>query len=110
MNLIKLRAKVLLVSEEQMEVEDKYDFGNIAKSKEWVWRNIAVPAGEVYRIIEFNNTKSIVEMNSEEKILVSESFEELFKKWEEAKSDAEAAATIIMEDSTEEEDDREEEE
>ena len=105
MNLLKLRAKVLLVSEEQLEIEDKYDFGNIAKSKEWVWRNIAVPAGEVYRIIEFNNTKSIVEMNNEEKILVAETFDELYKKWEEAKSDAESAATIIIEEEDGKEDD-----
>jgi hypothetical protein len=109
MNLIKLRAKVLLVSEEQMEVEDKYDFGNIAKNKDWEWRNIAIPAGEIYRIIQFNETKSIVEMNSEEKILVAEAFDDLYKKWEESKSDAEAAATIIMEDG-QEEDTREDEE
>jgi len=103
MNLLKLKAKVLLVSEEQMEIEDKYDFGNIAKSKQWEWKNIAVPAAEVYRIIEFNKNKSIVEMNSEEKILVAESFDELFDKWEKAKSEAEAAATIIMQDETDQE-------
>lgn len=86
MELLKLKAKVLLVSEEQMEVEDKYDLGNIAKSKEWVWRSIAVPVDEVYRIVEFNKSKTIVHMYDEEKILVAEPFDEVFNKWAELKA------------------------
>lgn len=85
MELLKLKAKVLLISEEQMEVEDKYDLGNIAKSKEWVWRNVAIPVEEVYRIIEFNKSKTIVQMYDEERILVAESFEEVFNKWRDLK-------------------------
>jgi hypothetical protein len=85
MMLLKLKAKVLLVDEGQMEIEDKYDLGNIAKSKEWVWRNIAVCAEDVYRIIEYNNTKTVVQMNDEEKILVNEPFEQVYKKWDEVK-------------------------
>jgi len=83
--LLKLKAKVLLVDEEQMEIEDKYDLGNIAKSKEWVWRNIAVCVQDVYRIIEYNKSKTIVQMNDEEKILVNEPFDDVFKKWDELK-------------------------
>lgn len=80
--LLKLKAKVLLVDEEQMEVEEKYDLGNIAKSKEWVWRMIAISVEEVYKIIEFNKAKTIVQTYDEEKILVAEPFEEVFKKWD----------------------------
>lgn len=98
MGLLKLKAKVLLVSEEQMEAEDKYDLGNIAKSKEWVWRNIAVSVEHVYRIIEYNKNKTIVQMNDEEKILVSEPFDEVFTKWEELQKSLEKEIKKDIED------------
>lgn len=85
MGLLKLKAKVLLLTEEQMEVEGKYDLGDIAKSKDWVWRSIAVPVEEVYRITEYNKSKTIVQLYDEEKIFVAEPFEEVFLKWEELK-------------------------
>lgn len=94
MGLIKLKAKVLLGSEEQMEIEDKHDFGSIAASKEWQWRNIAISTEEIYRIIEYDKTKSIVEMNNDEKILVKESFDLLYEKWDLAK-EAEDIDAII---------------
>lgn len=110
MNLLKLKAKVLLQSEEQMEAEDKYDLGNIAKSKEWVWRYIAIPVHEVYRVIEFNKSKCIVQLYDEEKILVAEPFDDVFVKWEELK-DMEAIAEKIhpedLEESPTEEDEEE---
>lgn len=80
--LIKLKAKVLLTTEEQMEAEEKYDLGDIARSKEWVWRMIAIPVEEVYKVIEYNKSKSIVQTYDNERILVSETFEEVFSKWE----------------------------
>jgi hypothetical protein len=83
--LIKLKAKVLLTSEEQMEAEEKYDLGDIARSKEWVWRMIAIPVEEVYKIIEYNKSKTIVQTYDDEKILVSETFEDVFGRWEELK-------------------------
>jgi hypothetical protein len=88
MSLLKLKAKVLLVSEEQMESDEKYDLGNIARSKEWVWRNVAVPIEDVYKIIEYNKSKSIVQMRDQERILVAEPFDELFNRWETLKQEA----------------------
>lgn len=85
MSLLKLKAKVLLTSEDEMEAEERYDLGNIAKSKEWVWRNVAVPLDEVYKIIEYDKTRSIVQMRDDEKILVKESFESLFDRWDSLK-------------------------
>lgn len=83
MSLLKLKAKVKLVSEEDMELEEM-DMGIIAKSKEWVWRAIAVQVEEVYKVIAYTSTKSILQMYDGEKILVAESFEELCERWEKA--------------------------
>jgi hypothetical protein len=83
--LIKLKAKVLLTSEEQMEAEEKYDLGDIAKSKEWVWRHIAIPVEEVYKVIEYNKSKTIVETYDNEKILINEPFDSVYNRWEELK-------------------------
>lgn len=83
MSLLKLRAKVKLVSEEDMELEEM-DMGIIAKSKEWVWRAIAVQVVEVYKVIGYTSNKSIIQMYDGEKILVAESFEELCERWEKA--------------------------
>lgn len=83
MSLLKLKAKVKLVSEEDMELEEM-DMGIIAKSKEWVWKSVAVITDEVYRIVAYTTTKSIVQMYDGEKILVAESFEDLCTRWEKA--------------------------
>lgn len=83
MSLLKLKAKVNLVSEEDMELEEM-DMGIIAKSKQWVWRAIAVQVEEVYKVIAYTSTKSILQMYDGEKILVAESFEELCERWEKA--------------------------
>lgn len=72
------------MSEDQMEIQGKYDLGDVAKSKDWEWRDIALPVKEVYKIISFNSTKSIVELyDTEERILVAEKFEALVERWEE---------------------------
>ena len=106
--LIKLKAKVLLTSEEQMEAEEKYDLGDIAKSKEWVWRMIAIPVEEVYKVIEYNKSKTIVQTYDGEKILISEAFEELFDRWEELKILTETPDNEEYEQQTEEEENDEE--
>lgn len=80
--LIQLKAKVNLISEEQMEIEDKYDLGNIARDKQWEWKNIGLPISEIYKIIEYNKNKTVVQMYDEEKILVAEPFEQVFEKWQ----------------------------
>ncbi len=82
MSLFKVKAKVLLVSEESMEIEETYDMGNIAKSKKWVWRDISIPFEEVYQITSYDATKSIVKMYDGDKLLVKGTWEELNKLWE----------------------------
>lgn len=81
MSLLRFKGKVKMVSEEDMELEEM-DMGIIAKSKEWVWRGMAVPIEEVYKVISYSSTKSIVQMYDGEKILVAESFDELCERWE----------------------------
>lgn len=85
--LIRFKAKVMMSSEEDMEAEEKYDLGNIAKSKEWEWRQVAIPAEEIYRLIEFSKNKTIVQLYDAEKILVAESFDDLYAKWKDFKED-----------------------
>ena len=83
MSLFRVKAKVRLISEEDMEVEEM-DLGIIAKSKEWVWKSLAVITDEVYKILAYSANKSIVQMYDGEKILVAESFDELCDRWEKA--------------------------
>lgn len=80
MSVIKLKAKVKLVSEEDMELEEM-DMGIIAKSKEWVWRQLAIKTDEIYKVISYSSTKSILQMYDGEKILVAEAFDSLSERW-----------------------------
>ena len=84
MSLLRFKGKVRMVSEEDMELEEM-DMGIIAKSKKWVWRGIAVPIEEVYKVISYSSSKSIIQMYDGEKILVDESFEELCERWEKSR-------------------------
>lgn len=85
MKVIKIKAKVCHLSEEQLEAQDTYDLGNIARSKEWVWRQVGLEVPCIYRIEEYDSTKSIVITYDNERILVRESFESLFDRWQELK-------------------------
>jgi hypothetical protein len=84
MSLLRFKGKVKMVSEEDMELEEM-DMGIIAKSKEWVWRAMAVPIEEVYKVIAYSSNKSILQMYDAEKVLVAESFEELCSRWEKSR-------------------------
>jgi ABC-type ATPase with predicted acetyltransferase domain len=86
MSLLRFKGKVRLVSEEDMELEEM-DMGIIAKSKEWVWRGVAVPIEEIYKVMAYSSNKSIVQMYDGEKILVFESFEELCQRWEKSRTE-----------------------
>jgi hypothetical protein len=109
--IIKLKAKILLISESQMEVQGQYDIGDIPNSdKKWVWRKIAVSVEEIFKIIEYNSTKTLVILYDEEKLLVAEPFDELYSRWEEAKRtlDIDLTDTITEEEETTDEDSNEE--
>lgn len=103
MSLVKLKAKVMLQNEDQMETEATYDLGNVAQSKKWEWRRIVLPVEEIYRVIEYNKSKCIVEINGGERILVSETFDEVYHKWYEARKEV----NITTEEPSEEEKDEE---
>lgn len=81
MSLLKLKAKVNLTSEQDMEIQQTMDLGTIARSAEWVWKTIAIPYEQVYKIIEYNSVKSIVVMHDGEMIFTNEKFDSLFEKW-----------------------------
>lgn len=81
MKIIKLKAKVRLISEEQLEVDSEYDAGNIARDLGWGWRSIVIPVKEIYKIISFSEDKSLVITHEDEKILVREKFSFLSKRW-----------------------------
>ena len=83
MSLFKVKAKILLGSEETMEAEETYDMGNIAKSKSWVWRDVSVPFEEVYKITSYDSSKSIVQTYDGDKMLVKETFDSLNDRWAE---------------------------
>lgn len=107
MSLFKMKAKVLLVSEDTMEAEETYDLGNIAKSKMWVWRDVSVPFEEVYKIISYDASKSIVQTYDGEKMLVKESSDSLNTRWAELRekyTEYSHAEWVIQETSEDEED------
>jgi len=81
MSLFKVKAKVLLVSEEMMEAEEALDMGKIAKSKYWVWRDVSVPFEEVYKITAYDKERAIVQTYDGDKMLVRETFDSLNDRW-----------------------------
>lgn len=88
MTVLKIKAKVKEISEQDMELEE-LDLGIIAKSKDWVWRSQAILTYQIYKITEFSPSRSVIQMYNEEKILVLESFDELYQRWQEAIKDEE---------------------
>lgn len=80
MSIIKVKAKVKLLSEDDMEIEQSLEINNL-KSKRWVWRSIAFDAEHIYKLINYSSDKSIIIMNDGEEILVKESFDDLFNLW-----------------------------
>ncbi len=81
MSIIRFKGKVRLISEEQLEIENQYDAGNIAKDVQWGWRSVAISVEEIYKIISFARDKSLILLYDEEKILVNEPFTDLYKRW-----------------------------
>lgn len=84
MSLLRFKGKVKTVSEEDMELEEM-DMGIIARSKEWVWRSVALPIEEIYKVISYSSNKSILQTYDGDKTLVAESFDELCNRWEKLK-------------------------
>ena len=101
--IIKFLAKVLLPLPEQMEAEESYDLGKL-QGRKWVYRNLALPVEEVYKITEYKvGSTSLVELNGGENILVKEKFDDLFDRWHKIKRELYEATDeeIVEEDGTE---------
>lgn len=84
MALMKIKAKVYLMSESDMEATNLIE-GLKGKSALWVWRQIALEAGDIYRIISYNSSKTLVMLHDGESLLVNETFDQVFDKWSENK-------------------------
>lgn len=85
MNVIVVKAKVLLQSEEMMEAAEKYEsLQDDPSTKRSVWRRVSIPYEDIYRIIEFNENKCIIMFKeTDTNLLVAEKFDSLNSKWEE---------------------------
>ena len=81
--LLKVFARVKKITESDLELED-LDLGTIVNKEpvEWVWREIAIPTEEVYRITAYSKSKTVIQLYDREKLLVNEPFSEVFSKWE----------------------------
>jgi len=82
MSIIKLKAKVKLISEDDMEIESDIELTNF-KSARWVWRQMAFSVTEIYRLVGYTSDKTLIIFQDGEKLLVKETFEELYKLWTE---------------------------
>lgn len=105
MSVIKIKARVRLISEQEMDIDNQYDMGNVSKDVKFGWRSMGIPTDQIYKIIAHSKTKSLIIMHDEEKILVNEPFSELFKRWRELVSTKTAEEEInkIAEDETSDE-------
>lgn len=81
MSAISFKAKVLIKPEEQMDLEMGYDLGNVARDPKLVWTEVGYPVDEIYHLAAYSKTKTVVTLYDEQKILVMEPFEDLFKRW-----------------------------
>lgn len=94
MSILRLKAKVLLSSEDSLELEER-DLGAIqGYAPEWGWRSKAFRVEEIYDIISFSPTKCLVRTYDGEKVLVIGAFEELTDKWEEKLKEINTQAMI----------------
>jgi len=80
MSIIKLKAKVKLMSEEDMELESDLNINN-PKSARWVWRNMAFSVDEISKLISYSSDKTIIILHTGERLLTKEPFEQLYDLW-----------------------------
>lgn len=87
--LIIFKGKVELISEELMELgntKDSMGINNFKDGSRWVWRKVAIPYQDIYRVVQYSKDKSLIYLyvdEGSEKLLVAESFETVISKWQE---------------------------
>lgn len=87
--LITFKAKVKLISEDQMEI-DSSDM-NIKFDGKWVWRSVAIPYSDIFRVVQYSRDKTLVYLYGynelPEMLLVNEDYKTVFDKWNAFKLD-----------------------
>lgn len=78
MGLIKILAKVRIWSEKEYE-----DIQLADDTVKWKRKYISIHAGDIYRLIKYDSTKTILIDEEGEQIMVYEKYDDVHKKWEE---------------------------
>jgi hypothetical protein len=82
-------AKYLKTKEEDMETRDSKDLGNLSNLRQtWVYKRQGFDADEIFRPVEYTNNKTLLETYDGVEILCAEPFDEVYKKWSEARQDS----------------------
>lgn len=84
MGLIKIRAKVKLITEEDLEWDEEA-MGKVIKDNTWVWKDKIIDTQYIYELTELTKGKTILQQTDGVLILVAETLDTLFKLWEENK-------------------------
>lgn len=80
MSLIKLRCKVKLFTEEEMELLDKgLDLPEV--TGRWLVRDEVFRVSEIYKITRHSSSKTLITTYDGEKFLVMEPFIDVYNKW-----------------------------
>lgn len=78
-------AKFLKTKEEDMELRDERDLGNIGQlNRKWVYKRQGLDANDIFRVVEFTFSKTLLETYEGKEILCNEPFDDVYKKWSEA--------------------------
>jgi len=105
MGLIKVKIKVKLISEEDLEW-DSDSMGKVYKNPEWAWRFKVIDTQYIYELTEFTQNKTIMEMSDGKLFLVAEPIDKLYSLWGENKEkDLDLSEPYIEEQATEDEED-----
>lgn len=81
-------AKYLKTKEEDMELRDSRDLGTFqSMNQKWVYKRQGLSAEEVFRVVEYTASKTLLETYEGTEILCNEAFEEVYKKWSQARKD-----------------------
>ncbi len=79
--VIQLRAKIKMISEDNLEVDHlDIDF----KDSRWEWTDIGILTNSIDKLVRYTKNKTLVYMVDGEKILAQEDFDSLFATWQEA--------------------------
>lgn len=87
MSLLKVKARVALVSEEYLDAELLEDLDSLseeAKQPYVAWRKITVRSEEIKEVVQFDKDKSLIITYLGERYLVKEPHASVHKKWQDA--------------------------